>query len=140
MAGVVWPVTYKIQFYRSLVWHISLFKKNKQKKTTRKRQQYKSLTKPPQLKLFTSSPQGQAYQAMSLSNPRRSLYFGLKPINCLRKDSFGCKSIPSCNCPGEEITFQPVRICFRTVILKGVGFGTPVTSRPRQVPILVNSD
>ena len=26
-----------------------------------------------------------------------SLYFRLKPINCLRRDSFGCKSIPSCN-------------------------------------------
>ena len=29
-----------------------------------------------------------AYQAMSLPNPS-SLYFGLKPINCLRRDSFG---------------------------------------------------
>ena len=53
---------------------------------------------------------------------------------------FGCKSIPSCSCPGEERKFQPVRICILMVILKGVGFGTPVTSSLRQVPILVNSD
>ena len=26
-----------------------------------------------------------------------SLYFRLKPINCLRRESFGCKSIPSFN-------------------------------------------
>ena len=99
----------------------------------------KSLTKPPQLKLFTSSPQGQAYQAMSLPNPR-SLYFGLKPINCLRRDSFGYKSILSYNCPGEERKFQPVRICIWLVILKDLGSGTPVTSSLRQVPTLVNSD
>ena len=97
------------------------------------------MTKPPQLKLFTSSPQGQAYQAMSLPNSR-SLYFGIQPINCLRRDSFGWKSIPSCNCPGEERKLQPVSIFIRTVILKGVGSGTPVTSSLRQIPILVNSD
>ena len=73
---------------------------------------------------------------MSLPNPR-SLYFGLKPNNCLRKDSFGCKSIPSCNCTWKERKFQLVRICIRTMILKGVGSSTPVTSL-RQVPILVN--
>ena len=76
-------------------------------------------------------------KAMSLPNPR-SLYFGLKPISCLHRDSFGCKSIPSCNCPGEERKFQPVRRCIRTVMLNGVGSSTPVTSL-RQVPILVNT-
>ena len=91
------------------------------------------------VKLFTSSPQWQAYQATSLPNPS-SLYFGLNPINCLHRDSFGCKPIPSCNCPGEERKFQPVHICMRSVILKGVGSGTPVISTLRQVPILVNSD
>ena len=70
-------------------------------KTNKKKITNKSLTKPPQLKLFTCSPQAQAYQAMSLPNPS-SLYFGLKPINCLSRDSFDCKSIPSCNCPGED--------------------------------------
>ena len=97
------------------------------------------LTKPPQLKLFTGSPQGQAYQVMSLPN-LRSLYFGLKLINCLHRDSFGCKSFPSCNCPGEERKFQPIRICIRTVILKGVGSGIHVTSSLKQLPIFVNSD
>ena len=29
----------------------------------------------------------------------RSLYFGLKPTNCLRRDSFGCKLMPKCNFP-----------------------------------------
>ena len=109
------------------------------KKKKKKKIQYKSSTKPPQLKLFTSSPQGQAYQAMSLPNPR-SLNFGLKPINCLRRDIFGCKSIPSYNFPEEERKFQPVHISIRTVILKRVGSGTPVTSSLRQVPVLVNSD
>ena len=53
---------------------------------------------------------------MSLPN-RRSLYFGLRPINCLR--NFGYKPIPSCNCSGKERKFHPVRICIQTVILKG---------------------
>ena len=106
-------------------------------KKKKKKIQYKSLIKPPQLKLFTSSPQGQAYQAMSLPNPR-SLYFGLKPINRLRRDSFGCKSIPSYNCPGEERKFQPVHISIRTVILKRMESGTPVTSSLRQVPIFLS--
>ena len=52
----------------------------------------------------------------------RSLYFGLKPVNCLHRDRFGCKSILSCSCPGKERKFQPVRICIRTVILKGVWY------------------
>ena len=52
-------------------------------------------------------------------NPR-PLYFGLKSINCLRRDSFDCKSIPSCNCPGEKGNFQSVRVCIQTVIPKGV--------------------
>ena len=115
------------------VAHRLLIKKKK------KIQEYKPLTKPPQLKLFTSSPQGQTHQTMSLPNSR-SLYFGLKCINCLCRDSFGCKSIPSCNCPGKERKVQPVRICIRTVILKGVGSGTPVTSSLRQLPILVHID
>ena len=92
-----------------------------------------------QLKLFTRSPRGQAYQAITLPNPM-SLHFGLKPINCLRRDNFGCKSIPSCNCPGEERKFQSILSCIWTVTLKGVGSGTPVTSSLRQVPILVSSD
>ena len=93
-----------------------------------------NLTKPPLLKLFTSSPHGQAYQAMTLL-----LYFGLKPINCHRRDSFGCKSIPSCSCPGKQRKTFQVRIYIRKVIPKGMGSSTPVTSH-RQVPILVNSD
>ena len=50
------------------------------------------------------------------------LYLGRKPINsyCLCSDNFCCKSIPSCNCPGKERKFQPVLICIRMVILKGV--------------------
>ena len=96
----------------------------------------KSLTKPPQLKLFTSSSQGHAYQAMSLPNPR-SLYFGLKPINCLRRDSFGCKSIPSCHCPGEERKSQPARTRTRTATPKGV---EPAYPSPRQAPNPANSD
>ena len=56
---------------------------------------------------------------MSLPNPR-SLHVGLKPINCLRRDIFGCKSIPGYNCPREERKFQPVHISIRTVILKRV--------------------
>ena len=61
-----------------------------------------------QLKLFTSSPQGQASKPCPCPNPR-SLYFGLKLINCLCRDSFGCKSIPSCNCPGgkRKISIHP---------------------------------
>ena len=43
-------------------------------------------------------------------------------------------------CPVEEKKNQPVRICLRTVILKRVGSGTPVTSSLTQVPILFNSD
>ena len=80
---------------------------------------------------------------MSLPNPR-SLYFGPKPINCLRRDSFGFKSIPSCNCPGKERNFQPVCIMHLDGDTErgGIsGSGTPVTSTSvRQVPILVNSD
>ena len=110
---------------------------SKKKKKKQGKNNNTNLTKPPQLKLFTRSHQGQAYQAMSLPNPR-SLYFGLKPINCLRRDSFGCKAIPSCNCPGEERKFQPVRICTLSVILKGLGSGTPVTSSLRQVPVLAS--
>ena len=111
--------------------------KKKQKKNKKKIIQYKSLIKPPQSKIFTSSSQGQVYQALSLPNPR-PLYFGLKPINCLPRDSFGCKSIPSCNCPGKERKFQP---SIRTVIRKGVGTDTPVTSTSlRQILILVISD
>ena len=106
-------------------------KKNKKKITIQ------VFDKPLQLQLLTSSSQGQAYQVMSLPNPR-PLYFGLKPINCLPRDSFGCKSIPSCNCPGKERKFQP---SIRTVIRKGVGSGTPVTSTSlRQLPIPVNRD
>ena len=37
------------------------------------------------------------------------------------RDRFGCKSILRCSCPGKERKFQPVRICIRTVILKGWG-------------------
>ena len=89
--------------------------------------------------IYTQSS-GTVIQAMSLPNSK-SLYFGFKPINCLRGDSFGCKSIPSCNCPGKKRKFQPARICIRTMKLKWVGSGTPVTSTSlREVPILVNSD
>ena len=45
----------------------------KKQEEDNKKKRYKSLTKPPHLKLFTSSPQGQAYQAMSLPNPRNYL-------------------------------------------------------------------
>ena len=39
----------------------------------------------------------------------------LNPSNRLRRDSFDCESIQSCNSPGEEKNqFQPVRICIRT--------------------------
>ena len=79
---------------------------------------------------------GTWYQAMSLPNPR-SLYFGLKPINCLRRDSFGCVHSKLQLSWGRK-KFQPVRICIRTVMLNGVGSSTPVTSL-RQVPILVNT-
>ena len=65
---------------------------------------------------------GTGIQAMSLPKAR-SLYFGLKPIYCLHRDCIGCKSIPSCNCPGEEGKFQSVCICIRTKILKGLGSG-----------------
>ena len=41
---------------------------------------------------------------------------------------------------GKKENFSPIRICIRMVILKGVGFGTPVTSSLRQVPFLVNND
>ena len=58
---------------------------------------------------------------MPLPSPR-SLYFGLNSINFLRRDSFGCESIPSCNCPGKERKFQPVHICIWNVILKGVWY------------------
>ena len=41
-----------------------------------------------------------------MTNPR-ILYFGLKPINCLSRDNFGCKAIRSCNCPGGKELFRP---------------------------------
>ena len=93
------------------------------------------MTKPPQINLFTNSS-GAGMQAMFRPKPYRSLYFGLKPINCLRRDS--CKSIPSCNCPGEEGKFQSVRVCIRCT-LKGVGSGTPVPSTSLR-QLLVNCD
>ena len=49
---------------------------------------------------------GEGIHTYPLPNPR-ILYFGLKPINCLSRDSFGCKVIPSCNCPGEKEFFRP---------------------------------
>ena len=101
-ADIKCTVTFKIQFilFRCFV---SI---NCHEWTVTRTFSYTSLTKPPQLKLFTGRSQGQAYQAMSLPNPM-SLYFGFKPINCLRRDSLGCKSIPNWN-PGEERKFQPI--------------------------------
>ena len=44
---------------------------------------------------------GEGINTYPLPNPR-ILYFGFKPINCLSRDSFGCKAILSSNCPGEK--------------------------------------
>ena len=83
---------------------------------------------------------GTDIQAMSLPKPY-VIIFRTKPVNCLRRYSFDCKSIPSCNCPGEKRKFQSIRACIRTVILKGVGSGTPIPSTSlRQIHILVHSD
>ena len=42
----------------------------------------------------------------------------LKHINCVRRDSFGCTSIPSSNyCHGKERKFQSVRVRTWTMIL-----------------------
>ena len=96
----VWPS------WQVWVWHISYKKKKKNKKKIRQifdtttsvntcipnlvwcppRRLRRIGRKKERKPLFTSSPQGQAYEAMSLPSPRL-LYFGLKPINCLRRVS-----------------------------------------------------
>ena len=113
----------------------------------------KSLTKPPQLKLFTSKP-------CLCPNPR-SLYFGLKPINCPRETASVVSPFQVAFVLAEKENFSPsVYVCIRTMILKGwdlvllfcvrmhsdddterVGSGTPVPSTSlRQAPILVIDD
>ena len=67
---------------------------------------------------------GEGIHTYPLPNPR-ILDFGLKLINCLSRDSFGCKAIPSCDCPGEKRALQTIRVCIRTVIRKGVGPSSP---------------
>ena len=98
----------------------------------------------PQLKLlttfyFTSSPQGQAYQAMSCPTLGHYILDVNSSTGSEEIALVVSKSIPSCNFSGKERKFQHVHICIRTVILKGVGSSTPVTSL-RQVPVLVSSD
>ena len=67
------------------------------------------------------------------------LYFGLKPINCFRRVSFGCKSIPSCFCPGEGV-FEVIHINIWTVILRRVGpISLALSISIRQVPTLVSN-
>ena len=74
------------------LWHIS-FKKKKKKKNEF------CDTATSRLKTIYKNSSGERIHTYPMPNPR-ILYFSLKPINCLSRDSFGCKVIPSCNCPG----------------------------------------
>ena len=77
-----------------------------------------------QMKTIYMKSFGEGIHTYPLPNPR-ILYFGHKPINRLCRDSFGCKAIPSCNCSGENRVLQTIRVCIRTMILKGLGPSSP---------------
>ena len=99
------------------VWHLRFNKKKKKKKRVLRHSHQ-------QIKTIYKKSSGEGIHTYPLPNPR-ILYFGLKPIKCLSRDSFGCKVIPSCNCPGGKRALQTIRVCIRTVILKGVGPSSP---------------
>ena len=49
---------------------------------------------------------------MSCFSPNLVLDSGLKPASCSRRDSFWCKSIPSCIYPLKEEKNQVVRVIY----------------------------
>ena len=87
------------------VWHIS-FKTTTTKKKKKKKKVLWHSHSHQQIKTIYIKSLGEGIHTYPLPNPR-IVYFGLKPINCLSRDSFGCKAIPSCNCPGEKELFRP---------------------------------
>ena len=68
------------------------------------------------IKLFTSSHQGPSHV------PAHTLVHYILDLNPSTVSAETASSSIGCNCPGGKGNFQSVRVCIRTVVLKGMGW------------------